>query len=68
MEWTSTRSDNLMDMDKTFLIAGHENNQSKVVGSSLLKLWSRAISSLLTTKTRELIFIDGIPLHGGIIA
>jgi len=57
-----------MDMDKTFLIAGHENNQSKVVGSSLLKLWSRAISSLLTTKTRELIFIDGIPLHGGIIA
>lgn len=39
-----------------------------VVGADLLKLWSKAISNLLTTKTRELIIVDRVPVHAGMVA
>jgi hypothetical protein len=46
---------------------GSDNNQSQVIGASVLLLWGKALNSLLTAKTRELIIVDGVFLHGGLI-
>ena len=39
-----------------------------MVGANVLKLWAKAISSLLTDKTRELICVNEVFIHGNFIA
>lgn len=64
LEYTEEETQNLVDLKRLGSIIGSQNNQSQVVGGKLLEKWAKALSALMTTKTRELIIVNGVPLHG----